>query len=221
MRESKEHARGIKSFVIREGRMTGGQRRALIEYWDDYGMACEGVVEPEKVFGNDAPVVVEIGFGMGDSLFELATSNPDTNYIGIEVHRPGVGHLLIKAMDAGLSNLKVINADSVTVMDKCIPHASIDRIQVFFPDPWHKKRHHKRRLVNRNFTSLLVDRLKPGGLVHIATDWRPYAQAIGEVMLEFPEMTPVEPPIRPVTKYERRGVMLGHKVTDLAWRKVQ
>lgn len=217
--ENAGHARGIRSFVIREGRMTEGQRRALDECWDAYGIDPDGTVDPTAVFGNDRPVTLEIGFGMGDSLFEMAAADPATNYIGIEVHRPGVGHLLIKARDAGLTNLKVINTDSVTVMTRCIASASIDRIQIFFPDPWHKKRHHKRRLLNRDFTSVLVDRLKPGGVLHIATDWLPYAEAIGEVMANFPEMTRIAPPARPVTKYERRGTRLGHTVTDLAYRR--
>jgi tRNA (guanine-N7-)-methyltransferase len=212
--------REIRSYVIREGRMSPGQRRALIEYWPQYGLnLADGKVDPVRIFTNDHPLVLEIGFGMGDSLLEMAAAEPATNFIGIEVHRPGVGHLLINASEAGLTNLRVFNADSKDVVEQCIVDACLDRIQVFFPDPWHKKRHHKRRLIALPFVQLLREKLKPNGVLHIATDWTPYAEKIRETLRHIPAMQPVTPPARPVTKYERRGVALGHDVTDLAYQR--
>lgn len=198
--------------------MTEGQRRALAELWEAFGLDVDrGLVKPLDVFGNEYPLVVEIGFGMGDSLFDMAHANPDENFIGIEVHRPGVGHLLRRADEAGIGNLRVFNADSVEVLRRCFDVASIDRLQIFFPDPWHKKRHHKRRLVNPRFAAMAQEKLKPGGILHIATDWPPYAEDIEAVLAEVPGMARVEAPSRTQTKYERRGLKLGHKVADLAW----
>ncbi|MCB1693902.1 MAG: tRNA (guanosine(46)-N7)-methyltransferase TrmB, partial [Pseudomonadales bacterium] len=165
------------------------------------------------------PLVIEIGFGMGDSLLECAMSHPERNFIGIEVHRPGVGHLLIKAAEAGICNLKVINADSTTVMSLGFPPGSADVVQVFFPDPWHKKRHNKRRLLSAGFLDVLERVLKPGGILHVATDWEPYAASIASAAAEIPTFEATAAPPRPVTKYERRGQRLGHVVTDLAFKK--
>ena len=200
--------------------MTQGQRKALETHWGRYGLdPDEGALDPGKVFGTSRPVVVEIGFGMGDSLFEMAQQQPDNNFIGIEVHRPGVGHLLNLAASAALENLRVYNADSVPVLDRCIASASLDRVQVFFPDPWHKKRHHKRRLIGPSFATTLHERLKTGGIVHVATDWPDYAENIRETMAGIPYFESVSPPGRPVTKYERRGIAHGHPIIDLAWRR--
>ncbi|XOV86129.1 MAG: tRNA (guanosine(46)-N7)-methyltransferase TrmB [Pseudomonadota bacterium] len=197
--------------------MTAGQREALVSEWPAFGLPNNKLFDP-ACFAAKQPLAVEIGFGMGDSLFEMAQAQPDWNFVGIEVHRPGVGHLLLRAGAAGLDNLRVYHGDSVLVLQDCFGPGTIDRIQVFFPDPWHKKRHHKRRLINSAFVSLLLDRLAPGGLIHIATDWQPYAEYIEAVFAGF-ELAPVSPPARPDTKYEKRGQRLGHAVTDLAWCK--
>lgn len=212
--------RTIRSFVIREGRMTEGQRRALSDYWPEFGIdPPDSPLDLQQQFSSKQPVVVEIGFGMGDSLFDCASGTPHENFVGVEVHRPGIGHLMLKAAAAGLTNLKVINADSVELFSKSIAADSIDRVQVFFPDPWHKKRHHKRRLLNAGFLRTLTLALKQGGLLHIATDWPPYAEFIQEQVSEVSQLCSVSPPNRPVTKYERRGLKLEHKVTDLAFVK--
>ena len=199
--------------------MTPGQRRALDEHWPRYGLDVDdGPVDVCTAFDRDAPVTIEIGFGMGDSLFEMASTQPGRNFIGVEVHAPGVGHLLIRASEAGLDNLRVFNADGIDVIERAIADGCADTIQVFFPDPWHKKRHHKRRLLGREFMARLVAKLKWGGCLHIATDWLPYAEEIRETAASIPGIEAVSPPPRPRTKYEQRGIRLGHEVTDLAWR---
>ncbi len=211
----KQH-RPIRSYVIREGRMTPGQRRALEEDWPKYGLETEqGFLVLKEIFPA-GKVVLEIGFGMGDSLHEMALANPDINYIGAEVHRPGVGHLLSQARESGLDNLKVFAEDSIDVLSKSIPEESLDGVQIFFPDPWHKKKHHKRRLINPEFVKLIATRLKAGGVLHIATDWSEYAESIQETMASWPK-APV--PARVETKYERRGRRLDHDVFDFAYRK--
>ncbi len=210
--------RQIRSYVIRAGRMTPGQLHALETQWQSYGLEPTTTpVVPQTLFPKNAPLVLEIGFGMGDSLFEMVQQHLDMNFIGIEVHRPGVGHLLHLAAAAGVENLKVFCADSVDVLTHSLPANSLDRLQVFFPDPWHKKRHHKRRLINEAFVALALGRLKPGGVLHIATDWAPYAEVVQETVALNTGFVACEPPIRPVTKYERRGIRLGHEVFDLAW----
>lgn len=212
--------RSIRSFVIRAGRMTTGQRRALEENWPEYGLNVEdGWLDPAAEFANQNPLVVEIGFGMGDSLLQMAEENPGMNFVGIEVHRPGVGHLLRLAAEKGITNLRVYCADTTSVFEGAIPAGSVDRIQIFFPDPWPKKRHHKRRLLNAEFVSRIEHALAPGGTIHIATDWAPYGEKIDALMLESGTLKPVLPPSRPLTKYEKRGKRLGHKVMDLAFEK--
>ncbi|MCB1647256.1 MAG: tRNA (guanosine(46)-N7)-methyltransferase TrmB [Pseudomonadales bacterium] len=214
-----QHKRAIRSYVIREGRMTPGQTRALETQWQHYGLdVTESPVDIQAIFPVSQYTVLEIGFGMGDSLFEMAVEHPDYNYLGAEVHRPGVGHLLHRAADAGLQNLRVFNADSLDVLSRAIPEGSLDQVQIFFPDPWHKKKHHKRRLINEAFLALLKSRLKAGGLIHIATDWAPYAEVIEALLAQDPMLQSEPPPARPVTKYEKRGVRLGHQVFDLAAR---
>jgi tRNA (guanine-N7-)-methyltransferase len=200
--------------------MTPGQRRAIAQYWPCYGISVEdGMLDVHACFAKPGPLFIEVGFGMGDSLAETARSRPEINFIGIEVHRPGVGHLLGLAAAAELDNLKLFNADGVDVLSHCIPTGSSDRIQIFFPDPWHKKRHHKRRLITAAFAALLEDRLKPGGVLHVATDWPQYAESIAGTIAEATRLEPVAPPGRLVTKYEKRGRDLGHEVIDLAWSK--
>jgi len=207
--------RPIRSFVIREGRMTPGQKRALEEAWPHYGLEVSaGALNLSQLFASSGPTILEIGFGMGDSLFEMAVGNPHINYIGVEVHRPGVGHLLHLADDAKLENIKVFAEDSIDVLTQCIPEKSLDGIQIFFPDPWHKKKHHKRRLISAEFAILLESRLKSGGVLHIATDWAHYAESIEETLSNW---TPATTPNRAQTKYERRGLRLDHEVFDLAY----
>ena len=223
--------RRIKSFAIRAGRMTEAQQRGYKEAWPDYGLDLEmGMMDPPAVFGNNSPVVLEIGFGMGDSLAEMAKAAPDTNFLGIEVHRPGVGRLLYLAKEEyQLENLKVYCADAVEVLNRCIPNQSIDRLQLFFPDPWHKKRHNKRRIVQLEFMEMVRQKLKVGGIFHAATDWEPYAEHMLEVMADAPGYKNVagtgnyseKPAYRPETKFERRGEKLGHGVWDLLFERFE
>ncbi len=213
-----DNRRGIKSFVLRQGRLTEGQSRALEHQWPRFGLTLDsGTISPLTLFQNAQPLILEIGFGMGESLAQQAELNPGLNYLGIEVHRPGVGHLLMLLEQQGLSNVRVFAEDSIEVLHRCIPPNCLSGVQVFFPDPWHKKRHHKRRIINQDFVTLLTQKLKSGGIVHLATDWVPYAEAMVEVFADFPQFQATVVPDRPETKFERRGLRLGHKVTDLAF----
>ncbi|HEY7885261.1 MAG TPA: tRNA (guanosine(46)-N7)-methyltransferase TrmB, partial [Cellvibrionaceae bacterium] len=163
--------KSIRSFVIRAGRMTDAQKKAFEQYWPSYGLSLfKGPLDAAAVFGREAPVVLEIGFGMGDSLLQMAEAEPDKNFIGIEVHPPGVGRLIYTAGQVGIENLRVYMADATDVLDDCIDDASIDRLQIYFPDPWHKKKHNKRRIVQPAFVSKIRQKLKIGGLLHLATD---------------------------------------------------
>ncbi len=199
--------------------MTPGQTNALEKLWPSMGLElASGQLDFETVFGNSHPVCLEIGFGMGDSLAAQAESNPEMNYIGVEVHRPGVGHLLLRCEEKSLTNVRVFSDDSIEVLQESIPPHSLELVQIYFPDPWHKKRHHKRRLINPAFVDLLASRLKPGGLLHVATDWVPYAESINEVFADRKDFVQSNPPERPKTKFEERGLKLGHEVTDLAWQ---
>jgi len=219
----------IRSFVIRSGRMTEGQRRGVEEHWPSYGLSLEeGAIDLTTLFGREAPVVVEIGFGMGDSLLQMAKDDPNTDFIGIEVHPPGVGRIVANAGEAGLDNLRVYCADALDVLKECVADASLDRVQLYFPDPWHKKKHNKRRIVQPQFTELVRQKLKIGGVFHMATDWEPYAEAMVEVMNEeqhfknqygVGEFAP-RPDYRPLTKFEKRGQRLGHGVWDLLYERV-
>jgi tRNA (guanine-N7-)-methyltransferase len=220
--------KSIRSYVIRAGRMTEGQRRAFDNYWGSYGLSLfNGSLDPKEVFGREAPVVLEIGFGMGDSLLEMAKAEQDKDFIGIEVHPPGVGRLINNAGKEELKNLRVYMADAVDVLNDCIADGSLDRFQLYFPDPWHKKKHQKRRIVQPEFVKLLCNKLKPGGLMHMATDWENYAEQMLEVleaesMLENtagPGSYAPRPEFRPQTKFERRGERLGHGVWDLLYEK--
>jgi tRNA (guanine-N7-)-methyltransferase len=221
--------RPIRSYVVRAGRMTPAQQRALEELWPRYGIgAGEGVLDLAALFGRDAPVSLEIGFGNGDNLFALAAAHPEEDFIGVEVHPPGVGHLLHKAADAGLTNLRVIQQDAVEVLERRIAPASLDSILVLFPDPWHKKRHHKRRLVSAAFANLSTTRLKPGGTLQLATDWSPYAEWMLEVLNGTPGLSNratdgrfvPRNPGRVRTRFEARGERLGHAVHDLCYERI-
>ncbi|KAA0017189.1 tRNA (guanosine(46)-N7)-methyltransferase TrmB [Salinicola corii] len=222
--------RGIKSYVLRAGRMTAAQERGLKDAWPKWGLTlADGRQDLEQLFGRQAPCVVEIGFGMGKSLVEQAERHPETDFIGIEVHAPGVGKLLDEADKRGLTNLRVYREDALAVLADCLPEASIDTLQLFFPDPWPKKKHHKRRIVQLPFVELVRSRLEPGGKLHMATDWQGYAEFMAEVMAEAPgfiNTAPVatapfveRPDFRPLTKFEQRGERLGHGVWDLIYRR--
>lgn len=222
-----EHRR-IRSFVRREGRLTKGQLRALEELWPIYGINCQkSVIDLDKTFDRTAPKILEIGFGNGHSLARMAHESPDNDYLGIEVHRPGVGSLLLQIEELGLSNIRIICNDAVDVLQQCIPDQSLDRVQIFFPDPWHKKRHHKRRIVQPDFVTLIARKLKPGGLLHLATDWEDYAHHMFEVMKKASVFENTSkhgdfverPDYRPITKFEQRGHKLGHGVWDLIYRR--
>lgn len=226
--EDGKFMRRIRSFVRREGRLTKGQERALTELWPVMGVEyTPEMLDLSVLFGRSAPVVLEIGFGMGKSLVEMAAAAPEKNFIGIEVHRPGVGACLATAQEAGLTNLRVFCHDAVEVLAHMIPDQSIDTLQLFFPDPWHKARHHKRRIVQPAFVQMLRPKLKIGGIFHMATDWENYAEHMLEVMkvAEGFENTVKEgdyaprPDYRPLTKFEQRGHRLGHGVWDLLFAR--
>ncbi len=223
-----EHRRRIRSFVVRASRMTGRQRKGWDESMPKFGLArAQGVLDSEQVFGRRAPLVLEIGFGMGTSLREMAQADASRDYIGIEVHRPGVGNLFNEVLEEGVTNLRVYCDDAVEVLKQCITDTSLQRVQLFFPDPWHKKRHHKRRLVQPEFVQLLRSKLAVGGQFHMATDWEHYAEQMMEVMesaegfknCSGPEQYTPRPDYRPLTKFERRGERLGHAVWDLVFER--
>jgi tRNA (guanine-N7-)-methyltransferase len=220
--------RPIRSFVRREGRLTKGQQRALEHLWPQYGVDNDdSVLDLAALFGRDNAKVLEIGFGNGRSLARMAADFPDNDYLGIEVHRPGVGALLLLIEEQGLSNVRVVCADAVEVLKQRLPDACLDRVQLFFPDPWHKKRHHKRRIVQPEFAALVAQKLKPGGVFHLATDWQDYAQQMLTVMSAAPAYRnqagdgnyAPRPPWRPLTKFEQRGQRLGHGVWDLLFER--
>lgn len=220
--------RPIRSFVLRAGRITAAQDRALRELWPRYGLEFGGAaLDLEAVFGRAAPRCLEIGFGTGEVLGALAIANPGIDYLGVEVHRSGVGRLLLQAQHAGLSNLRVICHDAVEVLAAGIGDATLAEVLVFFPDPWHKKRHHKRRLIEPGFVATLAQKLQSRGVLRLATDWQPYAEQMREVCNASPDLlslsadrTYVErPPFRQPTRFERRGERLGHGVWDLAYER--
>ncbi|WLQ13675.1 tRNA (guanosine(46)-N7)-methyltransferase TrmB [Hahella aquimaris] len=224
-----QHLRPIRSFVIRGGRMTTSQQKAFDRLWPEKGLAVEnGLLDLESAFGRRSTVVLEIGFGMGQSLAEMAANEPDADFIGVEVHKPGVGALLRHMEEQSLENIRIFWDDANEVIDKCLPDASLDRVQLFFPDPWHKKRHNKRRIVQLEFVQRIRAKLKNGGVFHMATDWEPYAEHMMEIMSEAPGMENIagagqfspRPDTRPVTKFEKRGERLGHGVWDLMFRRV-
>jgi len=217
----------IRSFIRRQGRITAAQAKALEDLWPAYGLAPDQGLDAPTIFGRVAPLVLEIGFGNGDSLATMAAENPACDYIGIEVHRPGVGHLLLKIEAQGVGNVRVYCADAIDILTRCVADASLDRLQLFFPDPWHKKRHNKRRIVNAEFLALVCRKLKPGGIFHAATDWEPYAEHMAETLATCPALQSLtadspfspRPDYRPLTKFESRGQRLGHGVWDLLYRR--
>ncbi|MDH5326126.1 MAG: tRNA (guanosine(46)-N7)-methyltransferase TrmB [Gammaproteobacteria bacterium] len=224
------HKRIVRSFVRRDGRLTAGQAKALNDLWPLYGLDPHiPLCRAEQI-----PMVLEIGFGTGDSLVQMAKNDPEKVFVGIEVHRPGVGHLLKRISAEHIENIKIYCADAVEVLQQCIADESLHTVQIFFPDPWHKKRHHKRRLIQAPFLHLLARKLQPEGIVHIATDWQDYAEhcvaafstledseptALFRNLAPTPPYSP-RPPQRPLTKFEQRGQRLGHDVWDLLYQKL-
>jgi tRNA (guanine-N7-)-methyltransferase len=216
----------IRSYVLRAGRLGSGQQRALAELAPRFVLPF--VARPldfAAVFGRRAPVVLEVGFGMGDATAQVAAAAPETDFIGCEVHTPGIGALLQRIGDGGLTNLRIVRHDAVEVLREMVPPASLAGVHVWFPDPWHKKRHNKRRLVQPAFVELVVSRLAPGGHLHCATDWQPYAEQMLEVLSaasglrNTAEGYAPKPAWRPLTKFEARGLRLGHGVWDLLFTR--
>lgn len=222
------HMRRVRSFVRRPGRATAAQRRALADLLPRYGIGnAQERLDLARLFGRDARRVLDVGFGDGEALVTSALNNPGVDYVGVEVHDPGIGHLLLLLEQTAIGNVRVIPRDASDVVPQLIADASFDAVDLFFPDPWPKKRHHKRRLVQPPFVAEIARVLKPGGMLHVATDWADYARHTREVLAQNEALAPVEPAdlchnplaLRPPTKFERRGRRLGHEVVDLFYRK--
>ena len=222
-------SRSIRTFVLRQGRLTEGQQRSLDLYWDEYGIRIDQQrIDVDACFDTTAPVWMEIGFGNGSALAYMAERNPLVNFLGVEVHLPGVGHALGEIAALDLKNVRVVRYDVLDLIEHYMPPGSIDRILIYFPDPWHKTRHHKRRLVNAGFLDMVSALLKGDALIHFATDWVPYARQVRSVVeahAQFECLTEADQlsqitSLRPETHFERRGDKLGHQVTDIVIRKI-
>ena len=221
--------RAIRSYVLRQGRITAGQERAFADHWPRYGLEVDDALrlDAPALFGDNRDLILEIGFGNGDSLVQMAAAAPQAGYIGIEVHRPGVGHAMLAAAAANLDNLRLIRHDAVAILRDHIADGTLARVQIYFPDPWPKARHHKRRIVQQPFTDLIWRKLRAGGEIHCATDWAAYAEWMRDVFAGDPKWHNLgnadgyapRPEWRPQTKFERRGERLGHGVWDLRYRK--
>lgn len=218
--------RAVRSYVLRAGRMGSGQVRALAELGPRFVLPfADAPLDATQVFGRRAPLIVEIGFGMGQATAAIAAARPDDNFIGIEVHEPGVGALLQRIDESKLGNLRIVQHDAVAVLESMVAPSTLAGVHVYFPDPWPKKRHWKRRLIQPPFVALLASRLAPGGVLHCATDWQPYAEQMLEVLSAEPLLANTttgyapRPAYRPETKFERRGLALGHGVWDLMFRR--
>ncbi|MCU7905198.1 MAG: tRNA (guanosine(46)-N7)-methyltransferase TrmB [Candidatus Thiodiazotropha sp. (ex Epidulcina cf. delphinae)] len=220
--------RPIRSYVLRQGRMTEGQQRAFDELWPRYGLSLDGErLKLTELFGNHNPVTLEIGFGNGEALSLMAAQHPEQNFLGIEVHSPGVGHLMIKLAEQQRDNVRILQADAMELLRHHLDAAGLSRILLYFPDPWHKRKHHKRRIVQTEFAEQAYRALSPGGALHMATDWRDYAKQMMAVFSAHPgfinqagngKYSP-RPETRPLTKFERRGERLGHGVWDLLFER--
>jgi len=224
-----DHSRAIRSFVTRGGRITSAQERALNDLWPKYGVELgTAPLDLDALFGRRARRVAEIGFGNGDNLLALAAFRPADDFLGIEVHRPGVGRLLLQAQERALGNIRVVCRDAVEVLERYLGGPCLDEILILFPDPWPKKRHHKRRLIQPPFVTLLAERLRSGGALRLATDWEPYAADMLATLAAEPGLRNVDPEggfiprpaERSPTRFERRGERLGHQVWDLEFRRV-
>ncbi len=213
--------RRIRSFVRRAGRLTSGQQRALNELWPRWGVDDLNMLRDlDTLFGRSATRVLDIGFGDGEALLAMAEASPETDFLGVEVHAPGIGHCLIGAEAASVTNLRLIQEDAVDLLGVHLSPSSLDRTQLFFPDPWPKKRHHKRRIVQPKFLGFVCRVLKPGGTLHIATDWAPYAEHIQSVVADVSELKVTQySGARPTTKFEERGRRLGHAIHDLVYQR--
>ena len=229
MQEALQKKRTIRSFVRRSGRLTPSQQKALVELWPAMGINYSSeLLDLDAEFGRTGPVVLEIGFGNGETLVQQARENSDRNYLGVEVHEPGVGHCLLQARDAEINNLRLISHDAIEVLTQQIPLVSLSRVNLYFPDPWPKKRHHKRRIVQHDFLNLIADRLHDNGALNIATDWANYAEHIDEVISQSDRFTCAErhehngerPLDRPRTKFEQRGLKKGHQICDWSFTKL-
>ncbi len=215
-----------RSYVLRAGRVGSGQARALAELGPRFVLPYRAEpLDVEAVFGRRAPLILEIGFGMGEGLAEIAAAHPENDYLGVEVHTPGVGALLKQIGERGLANVHIVQHDAVDVLTHMLAPASLAGVHIFFPDPWHKKRHHKRRLIRPPLAALLASRLAPGGYIHLATDWQDYAEQMLAVLRAEPLLQNTvadyapRPDTRPLTKFEQRGLRLGHGVWDLVFRR--
>lgn len=219
--------RPVRSFVLRQGRMSNAQGRAHETLMPRFGIPFHSKrLDLDGAFGRSAPKILEIGFGMGDSTAQIARSNPENDYLCIEVHTPGVGSLLKQIEESGLSNIRIIQHDAVEVLKYMLAPGTLDGVHIFFPDPWPKKRHHKRRLIQAEFVALLCERLKTGGYLHAATDWEEYATHILATFSAEPRLANTaadyapRPDYRPLTKFEQRGLKLGHGVWDIVFRRI-
>ncbi|MGP1716388.1 MAG: tRNA (guanosine(46)-N7)-methyltransferase TrmB [Methylophilus sp.] len=223
------YQRRIRSFVLRQGRLTKGQERALETGWPQFGIEyAEQPLNLVNTFGRDnSPKIFEIGFGMGDATAKIAQTLPDSDFLAVEVHTPGVGGLLKLMLEGGVSNIRILQHDAVEVLQHMLADASLDGVHIFFPDPWHKKRHHKRRLIQAEFVQLLCSKLKAGAYIHVATDWQEYAEWVLEVLRAEPQLQNTaadyaeKPAYRPLTKFENRGLKLGHGVWDLVFKRIE
>ena len=223
-----QERRSIRSYVLRQGRISNAQRRAHVELLPVYGIPFSpALLDLGRAFGRSAPKILEIGFGMGETTAAIAQQHPENDYLGIEVHTPGVGSLLARITELRLGNVRVIQHDAVEVLQTMIAPAALDGVHIFFPDPWPKKRHHKRRLIQTPFAALLASKMKSGALVHACTDWEDYARQMLDVLSADPALANTasgyadRPDARPQTKFERRGLELGHRVWDLVFRKIE
>jgi len=222
-----QERRSIRSYVLRQGRISNAQRRAHAELLPKYGVAfSHSVLDLERLFGRAAPKILEIGFGMGETTVAIAHEHPENDYLGVEVHTPGVGSLLARIAELQLGNVRIIQHDAVEVLEHMIGRDTLDGVHIFFPDPWPKKRHHKRRLIQPPLVALLASKMKPGARLHACTDWEDYAKQMLEVLVAQPALSNTasgyaeRPDARPQTKFERRGLGLGHGVWDLVFRKI-
>ncbi len=222
------YQRRIRSFVLRQGRLTKGQERALETAWPNFGVEyVDQVLDLNHAFArSDSKKILEIGFGMGDATAKIAQTLPDSDFLAVEVHTPGVGSLLKLMQEGDIQNIRIIQHDAVEVLQNMLKDASLDGVHIFFPDPWHKKRHHKRRLIQAEFVKLLCSKLKAGAYIHVATDWQEYAEWVLEVLQAEPLLRNTatdyaeKPAYRPLTKFENRGLKLGHGVWDLVFKRV-
>ncbi|QIL73000.1 tRNA (guanosine(46)-N7)-methyltransferase TrmB [Diaphorobacter sp. HDW4B] len=220
------HPKAIKSYVLRAGRVTTGQAKALETLGPRFVLDYAAQpLDAAAAFGRTAPLILEIGFGMGDATAHIAQVRPEDNFLCCEVHEPGVGALLKRVGEGHIENIRILQHDAVEVVDNMLPEGTLDGVHIFFPDPWHKKRHNKRRLIQAPLVAKLVSRLKPGGYIHCATDWEPYAEQILEVLSADPHLANTaegyapQPAYRPLTKFENRGLRLGHGVWDLVFQR--